>query len=53
MLNGGWDYASLVVFLGETNVGKCLCSGSELKIRNKHNEKVEKIKIEEFFNRNK
>jgi hypothetical protein len=49
ILNGGWDYSSLNVLLGETNVGKCLSFNSFIKIRNKNNEKEEIIKIGNFF----
>lgn len=49
MLNGGWDYASLVVLIGETNVGKCINFDGVIEIRNKYDNKIEKIRIGDFY----
>lgn len=48
IMTGGWDQASLNILMGETNVGKCLIY-SELEIKNKKTNEIEKIKIEDFF----
>lgn len=49
LMNGGWDYASLVVLLGETNVGKCLNPLSLLTLREKGTNKKIKMTIEDLF----
>lgn len=50
ILNGGWDQASMNVIMGETNIGKCFFGGI-IEIKNTHNGKIEKIKVEDFYNR--
>jgi hypothetical protein len=49
MLNGGWDYASLNLLIGETNVGKCISYDTYVRIRNKNNGKIENVKIGDMF----
>jgi hypothetical protein len=49
LLNGGWDYASLVTIIGETNVGKCSAYDTYIKIRNKNNGEIKNIKIGDFY----
>jgi len=53
MLNGGWDYASLVVLIGETNVGKCSNPLSIISVRSKKTGHVMDITIGEFFEKMK
>jgi len=49
LLGGGWDYASLVVLIGETNVGKCVLHDTDIRVRNKNTGKIENIKIGDFL----
>jgi hypothetical protein len=49
ILNGGWDYASLSVFLGETSVGKCFSTGTRLSVRNKKSGEILLLTAEEFY----
>lgn len=49
ILNGGWDYSSLIVFLGETNVGKCTFFPSLLTLRKKDNNEEIKMSIGDLF----
>lgn len=49
ILSGGWDQASMNVLMGETNVGKCQSFDTEIVIKNKKTEIVEKIKIGELL----
>jgi len=48
VLAGGWDVKTFNIIMGSTNSGKCSLI-SELHIRNKKTNQIEKIKIEEFF----
>jgi len=50
ILSGGWDQASLNCIMAETNGGKCFFD-SYIEIKNKKTGYVEKIKIEDFYNR--
>ncbi|MDY0268780.1 hypothetical protein [Trichloromonas sp.] len=50
ILGGGWDHATFNIIMGETNVGKCLIFNTLIKIKNKKTNKIEKIKIGDFFN---
>jgi replicative DNA helicase len=52
MLNGGWDRSTLSILMGETSIGKC-CFFSDIYIRNKKTNKIEKIKIQDFFEKMK
>jgi hypothetical protein len=49
ILNGGWDYASLNVLLGETNVGKCHSFPSSLTLRRKSDNKEIKMSVGDLF----
>jgi hypothetical protein len=50
LLAGGWDRATLNVIMGETSVGKCTTFLTNIKIRNKKTNKIENIKLGDFFN---
>ena len=50
IMGGGWDHSTFNIIMGETNVGKCFFSGTYIKIRDKKTNKVNKIKIIDFFN---
>lgn len=50
ILGGGWDQASLSVFMGETNVGKCFFD-SYITVRQKDTGEISKIKIEDFYDK--
>lgn len=50
VLGGGWDVSTFNVIMGETNSGKCSFD-SDIYVKHKKTSKVEKIKIEEFFNK--
>lgn len=50
ILGGGWDRATFNVIMGETNVGKCFISDTQIVIKNKINNKIQKIKIGDLFN---
>lgn len=47
---GGWDIASFIVFMGETNIGKCVTGDNIITIRNKNNGDILNIPIVEFYN---
>ena len=49
MMNGGWDYASLSVIIGETNVGKCQSPLSTMVLRRKGDEEEIEMTFEELF----
>jgi hypothetical protein len=49
MLNGGWDYQSLVVLIGETNVGKCHSSLSSLSLRRLSSKTQQNMAVGKFF----
>ena len=51
ILGGGWDPASLNIIMGETNIGKCFFSSTEIEIRNKTTDEKEYIEVEKFFER--
>lgn len=52
MLNGGLRRKSISVWLGRTNIGKCIVGTSEIIVRNKKTGAIEKLTIEEFHNFN-
>jgi hypothetical protein len=49
LLNGGWDASSLVCFIGQTNVGKCLFYDTYISIKNKKNGVIIPIKIGDYY----
>lgn len=49
ILQGGWDKATFNVLMGETNVGKCQSSDTQIVIKNKKTNKIIKIKIGELY----
>lgn len=49
VLSGGWDYQSLNVIIGETNVGKCFSPNTLITVRNKNNNEIKRINIYDFF----
>jgi len=49
ILGGGWDISTFNVIMGTTNSGKCFFGSGIIYIRHKKNNKIEKIKIENFF----
>jgi hypothetical protein len=49
MMNGGWDYSSLSVILGETNVGKCQNPLSIMVLRKKGSLEEIEMTFEELF----
>lgn len=53
MLGGGWDVGTLNILMGMSNAGKCSFSDTTIEIRNKINNKIEKISLEELFLRHR
>lgn len=53
MLGGGWDIGTLNILMGMSNSGKCSFSDTTIEIRNKINNKTEKISLEELFIRHR
>lgn len=47
--SGGYDKASLVVYAGEQNIGKCSTYSQYITIRNKKTSEISEIKIGDFF----
>lgn len=50
VLGGGWDISTFNCIMGETNSGKCFFN-SFIYTKNKKTSEIEKIKIEDFFNK--
>lgn len=50
ILGGGWDISTLNMIMGETNSGKCSFDNF-IYIKNKKTSKIEKVKIEDFFDK--
>jgi hypothetical protein len=51
--DGGWDLASLTVFMGETSIGKCVTHDSKITIKNKINGEIITIPIGDFYEKMK
>jgi hypothetical protein len=49
--NGGFEPGTLSILLAPPNTGKCCHYDTRIRIRNKNTNKVEKIKIGEFYSR--
>jgi hypothetical protein len=49
LLNGGWDASSLVCFIGQTNVGKCVLGDNFVSIKNKNTDIVKVLRVEDFY----
>jgi hypothetical protein len=49
ILSGGWDMSTFNVLMGETNIGKCCVSETNIKIRNKKTNKIYQITIGDFY----
>jgi hypothetical protein len=45
--------ASLVVIMGETNIGKCYSYETNITVRNKKTGEVKSIKVGDFYEQNK
>ena len=48
-LTGGYDEKTLVCYVGQSNIGKCVCWESEICVRNKKTGETMKIPIGDFF----
>lgn len=47
-ITGGYDEKTLVCYVGQSNVGKCVCGESVIEVRNKRTGETMKIPISEF-----
>lgn len=48
-LGGGFDPKTLVMYLGGTNVGKCACAETVIRIRNRRTGEVREISLGDFY----
>lgn len=48
-LTGGYDEKTLVCYVGQSNIGKCVCGDSMIKVRNRKTGEELEIPIQEFF----
>jgi len=48
--DGGFDSGSLIVFLGQTNVGKCVSPDTLITVKNNITNMVKRLSILEFYN---
>lgn len=48
-ISGGYDEKTLVCYVGQSNIGKCVCGDSIIKIRNKKTGDILELPIEEFY----
>ena len=48
-LTGGYDEKTLVCYIGQSNIGKCVCGDSEITVRNRRTGEIMNMKIGEFF----
>lgn len=49
-ITGGYDEKTLVCYVGQSNIGKCVCGDSRITVRNKNTGEVLEVSIEDFFN---
>lgn len=49
LLTGGFDEKTLVVYVGQPNIGKCVCGDSLIKIKNKKTNEILEIPIGDFY----
>lgn len=50
MITGGYDEKTLVCYVGQSNIGKCVCGDSVVELRNKKTGEVVKMPISDFYN---
>ena len=50
MITGGYDEKTLVCYVGQSNVGKCVCGDTVVELRNKKTGEVVKMPISDFHN---
>lgn len=48
-ISGGYDEKTLVCYVGQSNIGKCVCGDTIIKIRNKRTGEIKELPIEEFY----
>lgn len=48
-ITGGYDEKTLVCYVGQSNIGKCVCAESEIRVRNKKTGEEMVLPIGEFF----
>ena len=48
-LTGGYDEKTLVTYIGQSNIGKCVCGDSIITVRNRRTGDIMDIPIGEFF----
>ena len=48
-ITGGYDEKTLVCYVGQSNVGKCVCGESVIEVRNKKTGEIVKMPISEFY----
>ena len=48
MITGGYDEKTLVCYVGQSNVGKCVCGDSIIEVRNKKTGETMRMPISEF-----
>lgn len=49
MMTGGYDEKTLVCYVGQSNIGKCVCGDSMIKVRNKKTGEILNLTIEQFY----
>ena len=49
MLGGGLSLKTLIAFIGRPKVGKCCLGTEKIKIRNKKNNEIKEVTLEEFY----
>lgn len=48
-LGGGYDKKCLIFYMGQSNIGKCVCGESTVKVRNKRTGEVKEMQIRDFY----
>ncbi len=49
LLGGGYDKKCLVFYMGQSNIGKCVCGESLVKVRNKVTGEVKEMSVRDFY----
>jgi len=49
MITGGYDEKTLVCYIGQSNIGKCVCGDSRIRVRNKNTGEIVEMEIGDFY----
>lgn len=48
-LDGGYDKKALIFYMGQSNIGKCVCGESVVRVRNKRTGEIRDMEIKDFY----